>query len=162
MNMRKLVGRNVASSLKHLREETGLSIRKLAAHLGVAASTYANYEQRYKKRYLPWELVEKLIPIFLIHGIERERIIVLAGIGEALPVSEVNNDLLQNIIRKTEIALEEEDIHLKPAERAQLYVTMFQIAARHYSDGLTDVNFAFMSDFSRAIADMAKKSNEKG
>lgn len=151
----------IGNQLKGLRERSGLSVRGLAALLKMQPTTYWNYEKRYKKPYLPWELVEKLIPIFMKHGIERKRVIALAGIKEAIRIHDLYEETLQNIIRKTELALEEDDIHLKPDERAQLYVTMFQIAGRHYPDGLTNANPAFMNDFSRAIAEVAKKGEKK-
>lgn len=49
--------------------DAGLSIRTMATLLGISPTTYQHYERRYKKPYLPNELVEKVIPVLLAHGI---------------------------------------------------------------------------------------------
>jgi hypothetical protein len=69
-----------ATALKRLREKTGLSVREVAKALGRPASSYATYEDAYKKPFLPPELVKGLIPVFEPHGVNRRELIALMGI----------------------------------------------------------------------------------
>ncbi len=69
-----------ATALKRLREKTGLSVREVAKALGRPASSYATYEDAYKKPFLPPELVRGLIPVFEAHGVHRRELIALMGI----------------------------------------------------------------------------------
>lgn len=76
--MKKAPPSKAARELKALREEAGLSVRALAKLLKKPASTYATYEDRYKKQFLPIELANSLVPIFEARGIPQERTIALA------------------------------------------------------------------------------------
>src|SRR5579875_2501953 len=72
----------VALKLKRLRERTGLSVREMAAKLDYeSASSYAYYENEFKKSFLPLDLVQKLAPIAESYGIERSEVMALAGIN---------------------------------------------------------------------------------
>jgi transcriptional regulator with XRE-family HTH domain len=51
-------------ALKELRKRAGYTVRGIEAMTGINYSTYATYENNYKKPHLPIELVEKLWPIF--------------------------------------------------------------------------------------------------
>jgi len=68
-----------AQKLKQLREQTGLSIAGLAAELGMGTTTYRHYENRFKRRYLPIDLVRNLTPVLVRHGIDTAEITALAG-----------------------------------------------------------------------------------
>lgn len=61
-----------AVRLKALRKEAGLSIREMASALDMSATTYQHYEDRYKKRYLPYEMVKPISSILKRKGISRE------------------------------------------------------------------------------------------
>jgi transcriptional regulator with XRE-family HTH domain len=65
--------------LKEIREEAKLSVRQVASELDMASSTYATYEDRFKKQFLPMSLVKRLRPIFAKRGIDEARIRSLAG-----------------------------------------------------------------------------------
>ncbi len=70
----------VARKLKSIRERTRLSIREMAEQLGFATpSGYQHYEDKYKKTYLPKELVDNLIRIMGPHGIPEHELLELGG-----------------------------------------------------------------------------------
>ncbi len=79
-----------ASELKRLRERAQLSVRQLAMALkdadskyGRSASSYAYYENEYKKPYLPADLVEALGPLLAGRGkppISEPQVAALAGV----------------------------------------------------------------------------------
>ena len=71
----------VGSRLKALREESGLTMRQVADHLGWRQSRYQHYEDRYTKAVLPIDLVKGLANILGSRGIDAERIYALAGIA---------------------------------------------------------------------------------
>src|SRR5579872_7025833 len=55
----------VSRRLKLLRRRAGLTIREVAQALGMEhGSSYQHYEDRFRKAFLPLELVMKLVPIF--------------------------------------------------------------------------------------------------
>lgn len=73
----------VALELKRLRERAKMSVREMATALDdMAPSTYASYEDKYKKTFLPMELVKKLVPILSKRGVDREDILALAGVSD--------------------------------------------------------------------------------
>ena len=69
-----------ATGLKNLREQAKMSVREVADALHRPASTYASYEDKFKKPYLPLELVRALVPIFGAKGIGRGDVMRLAGV----------------------------------------------------------------------------------
>jgi hypothetical protein len=67
--------------LKELRRQARLSIRQVAPALGMEhGSSYQHYEDRYKKTFLPLDLVQRLVPIFQPAGIEPGALFALAGV----------------------------------------------------------------------------------
>ncbi len=73
-----------AKQLKQLRQRAGLSIREVAQALGMEhGSSYQHYEDRFKRPYLPVELVMKLVPLFEAGGVEAGELYDLAGSGAA-------------------------------------------------------------------------------
>src|SRR5512145_1844898 len=46
----------VARRLKELREQAGLTMRSVSDALGWSLTRYQHYEDRYKRKYLPFEL----------------------------------------------------------------------------------------------------------
>ncbi|MGY0793183.1 helix-turn-helix domain-containing protein [Azospirillum argentinense] len=72
---------DVPAKLKALRGKTGLSVREVAEQLGWPASTYSTYEGRYKKTYLPPEKARPIADLFQKYGVDRNEVLVLAGIG---------------------------------------------------------------------------------
>ena len=72
----------VSRQLKLLRQSAGLSIREVAQALGMEhGSSYQHYEDRFKKPFLPLDLVIKLAPIFEAGGIEAPKLYALAGVS---------------------------------------------------------------------------------
>jgi hypothetical protein len=71
-----------ARQLKALRSRAGLSIREVAQALGMEhGSSYQHYEDRFKKAYLPLDLIQKLAPIFAPGGVEPAELYALAGVS---------------------------------------------------------------------------------
>ncbi|HLJ63015.1 MAG TPA: LexA family transcriptional regulator [Stellaceae bacterium] len=79
---------DVSHRLKRLRQRAQLSIRDVAASLGMEhGSSYQHYEDRYKKALLPLELVVKLAPIFAKGGVDTAELFALAGVeGEGVRI----------------------------------------------------------------------------
>ena len=77
---------SLATRLKRLREaaEPSITIRDMAARLGLDHSTYAHYEnpKRFKKPHLPLDLARRIATILKDHGIAEDDVMALAGIGE--------------------------------------------------------------------------------
>jgi Peptidase S24-like len=70
-----------ARQLKVLRSRAGLSIREVAQALGMEhGSSYQHYEDRFKKPYLPLDLIHKLVPIFEPGGVDPAELYALAGV----------------------------------------------------------------------------------
>ena len=69
-----------ALGLKRLREQTGMSVRELADAIGRPTSTYASYENKYKKRFLPADLILALLPIFSAKGVDPAELRALGGL----------------------------------------------------------------------------------
>lgn len=73
---------SISDRLRQLRERSGLSIRALADRVGVPASTYSNYEARYKRPYLPMEFAQALAQAFTGTGITTAEVMALAGVDQ--------------------------------------------------------------------------------
>lgn len=73
---------NIArNALKSLRLTAKLSLQQLADRLDIPLTTYRHWEERAKGRYLPQELVEKLVPILAECGIEPGEVLSLADVS---------------------------------------------------------------------------------
>ena len=71
----------VSRRLKAIRQRAGISIRQVAEALGMEhGSSYQHYEDRFKKPFLPLDLILKLVPIFTPRGIEASELFALAGV----------------------------------------------------------------------------------
>jgi hypothetical protein len=67
--------------LKQLRARAGISIREVAHALGMEyGSSYQHYEDRFKRPFLPLDLVMKLIPILGKGGVQPAELYALAGL----------------------------------------------------------------------------------
>jgi transcriptional regulator with XRE-family HTH domain len=71
----------VAIKLKELRNQAGLSMREIARLAGMEKPTYQHYEARYKRPYLPVDLVDRIEPILAARGIPPHEVRALAGAG---------------------------------------------------------------------------------
>jgi len=60
----------VSKDLQSLRKKAKLNKTNLAELLGMPYTTYDHYEKRFKKEFLPIELVKKLKPIFMSRKID--------------------------------------------------------------------------------------------
>ena len=69
----------ISERLRQVRERSGLTVRAIAHRLGVPTSTYANYEARFKKAYLPMEFAEELARALSGTGVTRDEVMALAG-----------------------------------------------------------------------------------
>lgn len=77
-----------ARRLKELREQAGLTMRAVSEALGWSLTRYQHYEDRYKRRFLPFELARDLEAIFAPHGVEAGAVLSLAGIEHGQPVNQ--------------------------------------------------------------------------
>jgi phage repressor protein C with HTH and peptisase S24 domain len=77
-----------ARRLKELREQAGLTMRAVSEALGWSLTRYQHYEDRYKRRFLPFELARDLEAIFAPHGVESGQVLQLAGIEAGQPVNQ--------------------------------------------------------------------------
>lgn len=77
-----------ARRLKELREQAGLTMRAVSEALGWSLTRYQHYEDRYKRRFLPFELARDLEAIFTPHGVESGAVLSLAGIESGQPVNQ--------------------------------------------------------------------------
>lgn len=75
---------SAAPKLKRLRESTRpkLSVRGMAAELGMTPSSYGHYEElrTFKKPFLPMDLVRKLLPVLSSRGIPEAEVLALGGV----------------------------------------------------------------------------------
>ena len=139
-----------ALELKRLRDRAGFSVRQLAAALseanskyGHSPSSYAYYENDYKKPYLPADLVNALVPIMSGRGdppIDARQVLVLAGtehdslwrrriefdeIPSKIETSDVNAALLGDILEQLEAESETQSVHLQPHQKARLAAEIY-------------------------------------
>jgi len=61
-----------------------MSVREVAEAIGRPASSYSSYEDKYKKPYLPIDLVKSLIPVWTLRGVKEAEILALAGMPYGL------------------------------------------------------------------------------
>lgn len=69
-----------SEALKDLRNRAGMTVRAMADAIGRPPSTYASYEDKYKKPFLPLDLVQKIAPVLEARGIPPEEVYALAGV----------------------------------------------------------------------------------
>lgn len=69
-----------AVALKALRERAGMTVQEVADAIGRPKSTYASYEDKYKKPFLPIDLVRDLEKVFAPRGISGQELFTLAGV----------------------------------------------------------------------------------
>ena len=67
-----------ARQLKALRERAGLSMREVAESLGWALTRYQHYEDRYRRRFLPIELMRHMAALFAQKGVDPRAVLALA------------------------------------------------------------------------------------
>jgi len=113
------MGTNSVASLelKRFRELAGYSVRQLAAALrdtgskyGRSPSSYAYYENDYKKPYLPGDLVDDLVPLLRDRGtppIGERQIFALAG-GDRNSLWVIKPKFSEKPGFKTKIEIEED------------------------------------------------------
>jgi hypothetical protein len=137
--------------LKRLREHAGYSIRQLAAALretgsdyGKSPSSYVYYESSYKKPYLPVDLVDALTPLLVDRGtppIGERQVFALAGPirnslwkikpkftekRESRTQSEIETELLADIMQRIEIEKEALSLELDDRQKAQVVAEVYR------------------------------------
>lgn len=82
--MSKEEASSVAKELKRLREsaEPKPTIREMADALGIPHTSYAYYEDGFKKQFLPVEIAFKIADVLSGRGIKRSEVMALAGVVE--------------------------------------------------------------------------------
>ena len=140
-----------ALELKRLRDHAGFSVRQLATALlraeskyGHSPSSYAYYENDYKKPYLPADLVNALVPILTGRGdppINEREVLVLAGTEhdslwrrriefDETPrnqtVPKVDTDLLGDILERLDTEFDARSLRLHPHQRARLAAEIYE------------------------------------
>ncbi len=81
---------DVSEKLRLLRIKAGLSMREVAEALKRPVTTYSNYENVYKKGFLPVEFVQKILPLFTSKGISKSQMLALAGVNDISETQEKN------------------------------------------------------------------------
>lgn len=116
-----------AEKLKELRAVTGLSIREVAKHLGYShGSGYQHFEDAYSKEFLPYDLVQKLIPVFTPRGVEAIELLRLAG-ADFEPKADAEN--IRALIREIRTELESD---IKPlVSKVEAVLDRLEKAAGH-------------------------------
>lgn len=76
---------NAATALKRLRVKAKMSVREVADALDRPPSTYASYEDKFKKPFLPLDLVHALVPVFEPKGVSRAELMALGGVTDSGP-----------------------------------------------------------------------------
>jgi phage repressor protein C with HTH and peptisase S24 domain len=71
---------HIGAALAALRNKAGLSVREIATELGMPHTSYANYETRFKKPYLPMDFARSVADVLARYGIDKASILALAGI----------------------------------------------------------------------------------
>ena len=175
-----------ALELKRLRECAGFSVRGMAAALrnagskyGRSPSSYAYYENDFRKPYLPLDLVEALIPLFLDKGdppiVERE-ILALAGTGRnslwiARPRFTENSvlssngivdpDLLSAVLEKIEHAAAERSVELTSRHIARMAAEVYaRLSGLQESQQLAQLDQEVGSVFRLAQTFLNEDSND--
>lgn len=72
---------SIGQKLKAMRKRARLSVRDLAEKLEMPPSTYASYEDKFKKPFIPLPLARKMVNAYSGLGVERDEILALAGVG---------------------------------------------------------------------------------
>ena len=75
---------DVSAVLKQLRTVAGFTVTEVADFLGIPRTSYDHYEKRYKKRYLPFDLADKLAGLFATRGIDPGDVFALTGADVAV------------------------------------------------------------------------------
>ena len=123
----------IATKLAELRSRTGLSVGAVAKELGYSSPTgYFHYESRYKKHYLPQELVVKLARLFSAYGVAEGEVLALGGIDrslDALPQGDYFNipllTRILTIIREEMVACH---VTLSITQEAQAISHLYELA----------------------------------
>lgn len=83
MDKEKKLSRNnpgkAALRLKAIREESGYSIAKMALEVGRSKSSYVHYENVHKEPFLPYKLAVQFAEALEKKGIDKGRVMALAG-----------------------------------------------------------------------------------
>jgi phage repressor protein C with HTH and peptisase S24 domain len=72
-----------ARRLKALRERAGLSMREVSEAMGWTITRYQHYEDRFRRRFLPVELIRTISPLFARNGVDPRELFELAGIEDS-------------------------------------------------------------------------------
>ena len=72
---------SVPFRLRALRSQAGLGSREVARRLGLPSSTYQHLETRFKKKFLPLDMAERLATAFAGTPVSREDVLALSGLA---------------------------------------------------------------------------------
>lgn len=70
---------NLRDQIKKIRLEAGMSVRDMAAAIGMSSSGYSHYEQRIKEPVLPYKIAVAIADAVAAAGVPRGRVMALAG-----------------------------------------------------------------------------------
>lgn len=123
-------------------------MRGVAAALGMTPSKYAHYEdaRKFKKPFLPMELVRSLVPILTARGIPEAEVLALAGVdaeaGEVVPLPrlpEMQFVTLQVALPSEAALARMFEGLLRPIDRGTPVAELAQILARRLPTGLAQL-----------------------
>lgn len=98
----------VTKALRDLREEAKVGVREMARRLGMSSpSSYAHYEDpnRFKDPYLPMAWAQRFADALEPSGINRARVIALAGVVNADPSETLDARLARLSRRRHDMVL---------------------------------------------------------
>ena len=77
----------VTAALRALREDAGVGVREMARRLGVSPNSYSHYEnpERFKDTYLPMTWALRFADALEKSGVDRARVVALAGVTDPDP-----------------------------------------------------------------------------
>lgn len=96
----------VSERLKALREKANISGREMARRLEMPnVSSYNHYETRFKKQFLPHDLILKLIPIFNDFGVSSDEVLELGGTGFQQPTDIATHGFAEGASPKIDVSV---------------------------------------------------------
>ncbi|WP_150120893.1 S24 family peptidase, partial [Sulfitobacter sp. HI0040] len=131
------------NAVKSIRERAGLSVRAMAAHLGMSPSGYSHYEQRIKDKSLPPKIAASIANVVEPLGVPREEVYDLT-------LGEIRDHSTFNSVLPTRIEAD------APAENGQSLVPVYDVSASAGFGALVDYeeqthSLAFPPDYLKRL-----------
>lgn len=131
------------NAVKSIRERAGLSVRAMAAHLGMSPSGYSHYEQRIKDKSLPPKIAASIANVVEPLGVPREEVYELT-------LGEIKDHSTFHSVLPTRFELD------GPEENGQSLVPVYDVSASAGFGALVDYeeqthSLAFPPDYLKRL-----------